>query len=802
MITRVEVENFRSIVKGKAVITEGINFIHGPNGAGKTSLLEAIAIALYGSEWVRGRYRLGDLVRRGASSSVIRVEYVGIDGRRYLVQRVFNTEKTLESQTYVIDESGRRVAARDREVTQFVVKTTGISMETFSELLYVRQGEIRDILRTGRRGEFKLDTLLRLDAIERARQDVVREALRRVGATVEGFRGRLEVLNRELGLRREELDKLEGELGGVIKDLEAREVELRNVEDKLNELVIKENELRELESKYLEFKGKVESLMNEESLLTKELNRLRDALEDIRRLEGRVRELEGLVAREGEVRDRIKELTRKRDELRNRLALARELRRRVDSINRELNEVNKSFTELNSELERIINLKPRVEELRRQLARRVSVETELEETKNELSRVNAEIEHVRTELNLLSGGGGKCPLCGRPLSSELAQELVVSRELKLRELGRRAQELTDRVNRLGGELEGLAGVEAELRELEAELGKEGLIRASLDDLRRRRESLISELNSIANINEEAVTKELNNVEAELARLDNELDSINRAKVEIAEIRGKLASAGDLEARVREIEGRLGDIARAKADLEGGLRELEARVRELGEVREVIEELRKRRDALLREVGELRGRVGVLRDKIDRLKAEITNRTNEVETLRVEINRYTGAADVLGKLQQALDDAKPIVRRLFLNSVNEELGIMMRELMHKASYASIEVSEDYEIMVRRVDGVELPVESLSIGERNLVSLMLRYAIARVVMGLVPLLILDEPTEHLDEEHRRKIAGWIRSLGNGVRTVIITSHVDALETIADNVIRVGFINDRGESMFANS
>ncbi|MFP3296536.1 MAG: SMC family ATPase, partial [Vulcanisaeta sp.] len=407
MITRVEIENFRSIVKGKAVITEGINFVHGPNGTGKTSLLEAMAIALYGSEWVRGRYRLGDLVRRGASSSVIRVEYVGVDGRRYLVQRVFNAEKTLESQTYVIDESGRRVAARDREVTQFVVKTTGISMETFSELLYVRQGEIRDILRTGRKGEFKLDTLLRLDAIERARQDVVREALRRVGATVEGFRGRLEILNRELGLRREELDRLEGELGGVIKDLEAREVELRNVEDKLNELVIKENELKELESKYLEFKGSVESLINEESLLTKELNRLRNALEGIRGLEGRVRELEGLVAREGEVRDRIKELTRKRDELRNRLALARELRRRVDSINRELNEVNKSFTELNSELERIINLKPRVEELRRQLARRVSVETELEETKNELSRVNAEIEHVRTELNLLSGGGGK-----------------------------------------------------------------------------------------------------------------------------------------------------------------------------------------------------------------------------------------------------------------------------------------------------------------------------------------------------------------------------------------------------------
>ncbi|WP_054844201.1 hypothetical protein [Vulcanisaeta souniana] len=100
-----------------------------------------MAIALYGTEWVRGgRYKLGDLVRRGASSAIIRLEYLGVDGRRYLIQRSFSVEKTLESQTYVIDEGGKRVAARDREVTQFIVKTTGIDLETFSELLYVRQG--------------------------------------------------------------------------------------------------------------------------------------------------------------------------------------------------------------------------------------------------------------------------------------------------------------------------------------------------------------------------------------------------------------------------------------------------------------------------------------------------------------------------------------------------------------------------------------------------------------------------------------------------------------------------------------
>ncbi|WP_054857823.1 ATP-binding protein [Vulcanisaeta sp. JCM 16159] len=268
------------------------------------------------------------------------------------------------------------------------------------------------------------------------------------------------------------------------------------------------------------------------------------------------------------------------------------------------------------------------------------------------------------------------------------------------------------------------------------------------------------------------------------------------------MRGKLASADELERRVRDYESRLLSIRSERLGIEGRLRELEGRIRELEGVRARIKELSVRRDSLMREVGELRGRVNALRDRIEKLRGELTSRESELGRVRGELNRYVGASDMLSRLQQVLDDVKPVVRRIFLDSVNEELNVMMKELMHKASYASMEVNEDYEVMVRRNDGVSLPIEALSIGERNLVSLMLRYAIARVVMGVIPILILDEPTEHLDEEHRRRVGDWIRSLSNGVRTVIITSHVDALETIADNVIRVSFVNERGESMFANS
>ena len=113
-----------------------------------------------------------------------------------------------------------------------------------------------------------------------------------------------------------------------------------------------------------------------------------------------------------------------------------------------------------------------------------------------------------------------------------------------------------------------------------------------------------------------------------------------------------------------------------------------------------------------------------------------------------------------------------------------------------------MDEDYNIYVKRIDGIEIPVNSLSIGEKNLVALLLRYAIAKVIMGTVPIFILDEPTEHLDDEHRKRIIQWIRSLSSTTDLVIVTSHMDLIETIADNYIRVEFINEKNESIFRNS
>ncbi len=282
------------------------------------------------------------------------------------------------------------------------------------------RGEIREILRGGGRkgGEFRLDTLLRLDAIERARQDVVREGgFRVVANTVEGLRGgRIEVLERELKNRREELSRLEREVSEVTRILEGKEKELGAVEGELNDLMTREQELEKLEKEYGELKQRLNALTEEESALVNELNTLKNSLRQLDKLRGgRISELERVVSREEELRGRIEELMRKRDEVKGKLALAQGARRRIEAISRELTGIDASIKELNNALDRVNQLRAKAEELRRRLARKASIEVEVGNAKDELARVNAEMEHLELELNLLREGPvEKCPLCGRP----------------------------------------------------------------------------------------------------------------------------------------------------------------------------------------------------------------------------------------------------------------------------------------------------------------------------------------------------------------------------------------------------
>jgi exonuclease SbcC len=704
MLRSIELRNFKAHEELAADFVEGVNFIYGPNGAGKSSLLEAIAVALYGSKWIQKvKARWADLVRRGAAEASVQLAFVGIDGVEYVVARRFGQSGSISSGTYLLAD-GKPAARGDQDVTAAVAKALGLGVEEFANLAYIRQGELRRILAE----PDYIDRLFRLDEFDWL-DEVLRDVLSDVSRRRERASGRLE----ELGRRAEDLSKRAVEL-------EAQSAEARREAEGLAQyfqLYKKAEEelggLREraaaLEQEAKSLKSLVERLEEELVELDVELDRKSEELKELERLEG---ELASLPRPDPAVEAKYYEAKRVVD-----LLAAADLKRA------------RSF---------------RPEEL--EAARR-----EVEELKARRADVLAKLGLAREVLKVAGrASGGRCPVCGGPLTEETVrrhEEEAKALEEELRRVEARIYEAESAVRRLE-------------RDREEYLKVKDYLSVDLAEAKRRLEEL----------------KRLYEAQRDLERRRAEISARLAARDRLErELRG-------LEARRAEAERRLGEARRRLEEVEGQLSALRPRLAELGRS---YEELRAKAEAYLKAAS----RAEELARQLGSVKAELERVSKELEAARAEAERH-GRAEERGKAaRSALRDVKPVARRILIESVNAELNGVFLKLRHKESLRSAElaqIDDRYYVVVSRSDGQRFRHTELSLGEANLAALALRVALARALLGRPPFLILDEPTEHLDETHRRRIVELVRDLARDVKTVLVTSHLGEFEEVADRRI----------------
>jgi len=114
LITRLELENFKSYTQAEVVFLPGTNAIIGANGAGKSSLLEAIGFALFNFK----EHSLAHCLHEGSESGGIVVRFVSShDEREYEVERRFSSKTTTRYRVYDI-ELGQQVIADGSEEVQ------------------------------------------------------------------------------------------------------------------------------------------------------------------------------------------------------------------------------------------------------------------------------------------------------------------------------------------------------------------------------------------------------------------------------------------------------------------------------------------------------------------------------------------------------------------------------------------------------------------------------------------------------------------------------------------------------------
>ncbi len=124
--------------------------------------------------------------------------------------------------------------------------------------------------------------------------------------------------------------------------------------------------------------------------------------------------------------------------------------------------------------------------------------------------------------------------------------------------------------------------------------------------------------------------------------------------------------------------------------------------------------------------------------------------------------------------------------LFARSLAENVRVARPGATDRQVARAVETVGLGPTVARLADGVDTRLGAqgagLSMGERQ------RLALARVVVSDAPVLLLDEPTAHLDVETERIVADAVRRLVVG-RTAVVVAHRPALAAAADRVVDLG-------------
>lgn len=170
--------------------------------------------------------------------------------------------------------------------------------------------------------------------------------------------------------------------------------------------------------------------------------------------------------------------------------------------------------------------------------------------------------------------------------------------------------------------------------------------------------------------------------------------------------------------------------------------------------------------------------GTLRDaqrEWDRAVADLQAATALVETNRAAITELAFNNTLLKRVRVA----RPVIADRLWNLVLASVSSYFSEMRGVASVVS-----------KGADGFQIdgePVESFSGSTIDVLGLAIRVALVRTFLPSAPFLILDEPAAACSAERTDNMLGFI--VGSGFKQILLVTHEDVSESIADNIITLG-------------
>jgi len=599
-----------------------------------------------------------------------------------------------------------------------------------------------------------------------------------------------------------ELERLvaqrKAERGSLSRQVEEFKKRIRQLED---EVKTHEQRLEEIKPKEEEIAARLEQARQRHAELSELSGRVSDISHDL----GGLRQSISLLARE------LARQSTTAEEAGSDLA---EIRSRRAELEKEKESCDDRLSKINAEIEQ-------AEAHRRELeSERSQIELERRSISDRIHDLAERIEKIKSLPK-----GATCPLCEQPISLEHRSTVIgrLKSEAELlyekhQEQERRLAEKKRQIEGLDAEIDGkknlASQVEAKSKALEIQIrtdaNKEENRKRDLEqvlsrlselerDLQDRRSSLQDLARRLEDVAKRAGLEPGEDLEAIRQKLDEQTTQVNQLQNELSTVRSKFSAEEMLlrkaEAQILQTKESLETETSRLSDVESELSRLRKSMEEvyqplvgpgpdpLGRIRSRVQSLSERERQLTEDLNtskieqeKLSGRFRQLEDAASRLSQQIEEYLSEQEKARKYKKRYdvySEAKNLLLQLRDRYLDAREMVRSDLIKVLRQTIWEEFHKLYAYEDFQDVEVSDDYEVSLIGPFG-RIHAHNLSAGQKAIVSIAFRLAVAKAMDMRIGCWIIDEPTQNIGEQEVEALAEVLADTSHIPQIIVATHH----------------------------
>jgi exonuclease SbcC len=791
-LEKIELEGFRGINKPFALeLNKGLNVLFGPNGAGKSSIIQGIQWCLTGKiPYFSG----GDFAKEDALVNLFNPEHESSitlhfknEGQSVTLTRTRTMKSTSSpgTQPLVIQANGQTLKGKQAEL--FVTETLKMDSEEVAKSIVLAQEKIEEIVSTKAAEQTKaIEGLLGTsdikefaEAIDPKRQIISAKAevskridnLERdkVQFTV-GLRNQLETKKQDLVLKgfnetelsvsvayqtANEITNLVSEISTSLSAPNVESVSVQPSADSIASIITDtEGNLGRLERYRVDCQTKIQAQISKLQMLQSQYNM---AIEQIQK--SGFQQAETLEAEKNAIEEKLNQLKKEKTKTDQLISNLSTRRLSIKNTNQNLTQTEKQITEISGEFGDLETQSKKLGEL---FAENAAIYQKVSKMSAKNQLVAFAVDYIeKTPIDA-------CPVCNSAMDTKTVlsslkalikdelqeittqKSVIAENERKYALIKQAEKELTSLIEQKKNLLSSLQQYYQELSQLlETEIDNS----TDIDAIYGSYEAKYNEITQ-NNLSFSDRVSEINSIVLRCKQLEKNRDSA------ADQIRKELNSANNIPIEEKLVET----------------------IRNLSENKKPYE--------VTKDIDAARGKVARLKNVLDYLQAqsqlvemerELPRVTAEVETLKVNVEKLDQLDGQLRAIRESvIEYEKESVQNVIAN-LEDEVNQFYSALVGHPYFSklSIQVESEFPLQIafRATNTNEEASTSISTrfsqAQMNAAAIAIFLSNNKRMKSTLPLLILDDPTLSMDDNHKEKLAKLLNLIVT-YRQVIIATH----------------------------